>query len=336
MTTIDVCSEQKFELEAIAVKEGHFIKNLKRRHFKLVGDCSSPSNRSLFLYYGADKEHATNVTDLLGAQIIERTVALGNFSSEHVLAMNLDRKRNSDKSYFAMCFDSASMCSEWKSCIHSFNSATSSAAETRDYLALIQESSAAGSLPVRPLATLRNLCVRNAVYRAAVTTSDSGVDIVISLLHHDDADMQLCALTIVTACCDTQHRAQAFQAAGVLPALLRCTQTKEHSGSAADGSSGHNSDAALTALAQMCSASTGCQDALKDAAGLNLFLKVMSLMRGRKQDALLLKKLVRIGLKAHCHDAWLVTSRRPAASSRRRTRTRSSSTSLHCVSDICH
>jgi hypothetical protein len=299
MASIDVSSEQKFELEAIAVKEGHFIKNLKRRHFKLVGDASSPSNRSLFLYYGADKEHASNVADLLGAQVVERTVALGNFLPEHVLAMNLDKKRNSDRGYFAMCFDSALMCSQWKTCIHSFNSATSSAAETRDYLSLIQESSASGSLSVRPLVTLRNLCARNAVYRAAVTQSDCGVEVAVALLRHHDADVQLSAITLVSACCDCQHRTGAFHAAGALSALLRCTQTQEHSGSAADGCSGRNCDAALVALAQMCSTSTACQDVLKDVAGLDLFLKVMSLMKGRRQDALMLKKLVRTEQQAH-------------------------------------
>ena len=144
----------KFELEAIAVKEGHVVKNLKRRYFRLVGD---PSNRSLFLYYGVNKQQASNFVDLVGAKLIDRTDALGNFSSEHVCSMHLDKKLNRDTDYFAMCFDSPAVCREWKACVHSFNSASSTAAETRELLSLIQVSLDAGSLPARLLVTLRNL-----------------------------------------------------------------------------------------------------------------------------------------------------------------------------------
>jgi hypothetical protein len=288
MAAVDVCLEPNFELEAMAVKEGHIIKNLKRRYFRLVGDSSSPSNRSLFLYYGSSKQEASKSVDLVGAKIADQTESLGNFSSEHVCCLHLDKQRNGNVGYFALCFDTPALCSEWKTCIHSFNTASSSSAEIRDLLSLIQDSWEKGNLPSRPLATLRNNCMRNPAFRSALTTSEAGLATVIALLQHEDADIQLNAISIVAACCDSLHRTQTFQTSGALTLLLRCSQ--DHSGSRSDG---RNPEAALVAIAQMCSVSASCQDFLKDVAGLNLFLKVMSLMKTKRQDSLMLKKLVR-------------------------------------------
>jgi hypothetical protein len=285
MTTKNDSSEPTFELEAIAVKEGHLIKNLKRRFFKLSGDSSDPSRRSLLLRYGPDKERATKVVDLVGAKVVDRTCSLGNFTSEHICEIILDPKRNGQLS-FVMCFDSPSVCLEWRNCIHTFNSAGSSAAETRDFLSMIQDGLDAGKVPPRPLAALRNLCVRNIAFRSAVASVDTSVATVIALLPNDDADIQLCAITIVSACCDCPDRTQAFHSAGALKALLQCTVPS------ASGADRRNSEAALQAVAQMCSMSSSCQDALKDAAGLNLFLKVMSLMKTKRQDSILLKRMV--------------------------------------------
>ena len=290
MAAVDVCLEPNFELEAMAVKEGHIIKNLKRRYFRLVGDSSSPSNRSLLLYYGSSKQEARKSVDLVGAKVADQTESLGNFSSEHVCCLHLDKKRNGNVGYFALCFDTPALCTEWKTCIHSFNTASSSTDEIREFLSLIQDSLVKGNLLslTRPLATLRNNCMRNPAFRSALTASEAGLATVIALLQHEDADIQLNAISIVAACCDSPHRTQAFQTSGALTLLLRCSQN--HSGSRSDG---RNPEAALVAIAQMCSVSASCQDFLKDVAGLNLFLKVMSLMKTKRQDSLMLKKLVR-------------------------------------------
>ena len=281
---------QTFQLETFAVKQGQFIKNLKRRYLRLVGDTSKPSQPSLQLYYGPDKKSATNVIDLVGAVVDTQAEHLGGFPSEHVCTIKLDKKRNDNMQTFIMCFDSPSECSEWSSAIHAFNCADSSAAEARDYLTLIQESVEAGRLPSRPLVTLRNLCVRNPAFRTAVIACEGGVMVVTALLLHDDIDIQLSAISIVASCCDSPEHTQAFQSAGALKGLLRCT--KEHSGGA-DDPDGRRSEAALLAVAQMCSKATSCQDAVKEVAGLNLFLKVMSLMKLKRRDSMLLKKLVR-------------------------------------------
>ena len=284
MTTKNDSLETTFELEAIAVKEGHVIKNLKRRFFKLSGD-SDPSRRSLLLRYGPNKERATKVVDLVGAKVVDRTCSLGNFTAEHICEIILDQKRNGQQ-FFVLCFDSPSVCLEWRNCIHTFNSAGSSAAETRDFLLMIQDGFDAGKVPARPLAALRNLCVRNIAFRSAVASFDANLATVIALLPNDEADIQLCAITIVSACCDCPDRTQAFQSAGALKALLQCAVAS------ASGADGRNSEAALQAVAQMCSMSSSCQDALKEVAGLNLFLKVMSLMKTKRQDSILLKRMV--------------------------------------------
>ena len=281
---------QTFELEVMAVKEGHFVKNLKRRYFRLVGDTSKPGQRTLQMYYGPDKKSATKVVDLVGAVVDTQSKHLGGFPSEHVCTITLDKKRNGDMHTFILCFDSPSECSEWSSVIHAFNSADSSAAEARDYLTLIQEGAEAGKVPSRPLVTLRNLCVRNPSFRTAVIACEGGAASVTALLLHEDTDIQLSAISIVAACCDSPEHTQSFQSAGALKGLLRCT--KDHSG-AADDPDGRRSEAALLAVAQMCSMSTSCQDVIKEVAGLGLFLKVMSLMKLKRRDSMLLKKLVR-------------------------------------------
>ena len=283
-------------LEGIAVKEGHVIRNLKRRYFRLLGDCSDPGKRSLLLYYGPDKEKATKIVDLVGAKVADRTDPLGNFTADHICDINLDKQRNGQIS-FVICFDSPTVCLEWRSCIHMFNSADSSADETHDYLLMIQDGLDAGKVPSRPRAALRNLCVRNAAFRSAVVSNDSNVATVIALLSNDDVDIQLSAITIVAACCGTPNGTQTFQCAGAVNALLQCVKLS----GAANGSDGRNSEAALQAIAQMCSMSASCQDLLKEATNLKLFLKIMSLMKLKKQDSFLLKRVVNPSLIKLCN-----------------------------------
>ena len=288
MTATNNFLEQNFVLEVMAVKEGHVIKNLKRRFFRLLGDSSNARKRSLLLYYGPDKAEATKFVDLVGAKLVDRTESLGNFTADHICDINLDKQRNAQVSSFVICFDSSQLCLEWKTCIQTFNSADSSAAETHDFLLLIRDGLDAGKVPPRPLAALRNLCVRNAAFRSAVSSNDSDVATVIALLLNDDTDIQLSAITIVTACCDSPTRTRTFQSAGALKALLQCVKTS----GGADCSDSRNSEAASQAVAQMCSMSPGCQDLIKEAAGLKLFLKIMSLMKLKKQGTSLLKTLV--------------------------------------------
>ncbi len=287
VTVMNGVLEPKFVLECIAVKEGHIIRNLKRRYFRLVADSSDSSKRSLLLFYGSGKEKATKVVNLVGAKIADRTDPLGNFTAEHICDISLDKLHNKHIS-FVVCFDSPSVCLEWRTCIHAFNSADSSAADTRDYLLLIQDGLDAGKVPTRPLVALRNMCVRNSAFRSAVVSNVSNMATVIALLPNEDADIQLNAISIVAACCDSPNRTQALQSAGALKALLQCVQTP----CGADTSDGRNSEAALQAIAQMCSVSSWCQDIIKEAAGLKLFLKVMSLMKSKRQDSFLLKRMV--------------------------------------------
>lgn len=287
--------EPNFVLEATAVKEGHVVKNLKRRFFRLLGNSSDARKRSLLLYYGPDKAQATKVVDLIGAKLVDRTDPLANFTADHICDINLDKQRNAQVS-FVICFDSSAACLEWRTCIQTFNSADSSAAETHDFLLLIRAGLDAGKVPPRPLAALRNLCVRNAAFRSAVASNDSNVATVLALLLNDDADIQLSAITIVNACCDSPTRTQTFQSAGALKALLQCVGS---SAAAADCSDSRNSEAALQAVAQMCSISPSCQDLLKEAASLKLFLKIMSLMKLKKQGSSLLKTMVRPSQNKH-------------------------------------
>jgi hypothetical protein len=289
-TVIDACLEKNFEIEVVAVKLGHVIKNLKRRFFKLVGNTSQIGSFSLLLHYGPDREHATHTIDLIGASIENMSHPIGNFPCDHVCSLNLDRARNNDCGAFVMCFDSASVCSDWRSTISAFNSATASITETREYLSMIKEGMDANNVPLRPLVALRNLCTRNPSYRCAVGGSAEGAATLVALLLHRNADIQLSAISIVAACSDSSNRTQAFESAGALKSLLRCIQ--ELAGSC-DSSNAQISDAALHAIAQMCSMSTSCQDYLKEVAGLKLFLKVMSVMNSKRKDRLILKKLVR-------------------------------------------